>query len=171
VSGVDISQGMVRRATDLNTDKPNCRFLHNPAPDLAAIATASQDLVFSHIALQHIPDPDVILRYVRDFVRVARPDGVIVFQLLSRIPFKMRIQPRRRLYHLLRVMGFAPAMLYQRLGLTPMTVNCVPEAQVIRVIAEAGGEVLKVKPDLSAGPNIESRIYWARPAPKGVTTP
>ena len=160
VTGVDISAGMIKRAEELNADRPNCRFLHNPVRDLSAIPSDSQDLVFSHIALQHIPDASAILAYIREFVRVGRPDGIVVFQLLSGIPMRMRLQPRRRLYHLLRGVGFAPGTLYRRFGLTPMTVNCVPEAEVVATATGAGGNVVKIKPDTSAGPGIESRVYW-----------
>jgi SAM-dependent methyltransferase len=82
VTGVDVARAMIRGATRANVHGATCRFVLNRHPDLRQFRDASFDLVHSCIVLQHMP-PDVSLEYVREFFRVARPGGVVVFQLPS----------------------------------------------------------------------------------------
>ena len=80
---LDISEGMVKLARELNEDRPNCRFLVNAAPDLGRLETESFDLVYSSLVLQHMPSVEVVEAYVSEFLRILRPEGLAVFQALS----------------------------------------------------------------------------------------
>lgn len=82
VIGIDVSASMIAAARRLNADIANIEFRENAAADLAAIADASVDFVFSHITLQHIPTP-LALGYVEEFLRVLAPGGVAVFQFVD----------------------------------------------------------------------------------------
>jgi SAM-dependent methyltransferase len=159
--GVDISASMVARAGELNADRPNSRFVVNTDDHLRQFADASFDLVFSSIVLQHVPGRETILRYVADFARILRPGGVMAFQLPSHIPLRRRIQPRRRLYGLLRSVGVKADVLYNSLGLMPMRMSAIPEAVVTKTLEANGMRMAKVVEDRSAGPEIESRMYFA----------
>lgn len=159
--GVDVSPSMVRRAREMNADLPNCRFLVNAEDRLSQLPDGAYDLVYSSIVLQHVPGKQAILGYVREFVRVLRPGGLVAFQLPARIPWKRRIQPRRRLFAVLRTLGLPIEFLYGRLGLYPMRMGAVPEAEVVRALESAGARVAAVRPDASAGPEVESRMYFA----------
>jgi SAM-dependent methyltransferase len=82
VVGVDISPTMVAEARELNQHGERCTYLVNARPDLALIESASVDLVYSHIVLQHVPT--VMARsYVREFARVLRPGGAAMFTMPS----------------------------------------------------------------------------------------
>ena len=82
VIGVDVSASMIAAARELNADATNVEFIENATPHLGGIADASVDLVFSHITLQHIPEP-LSIGYVEEFFRVLAPGGVAVFQFVA----------------------------------------------------------------------------------------
>jgi ubiquinone/menaquinone biosynthesis C-methylase UbiE len=87
---------MIRRAGELNADIGNCEFRVNREADLNCFDDSTFDMVYSFIVLQHVPGRWRIERYIEEFVRVLRPRGLLVFQLPSAIPWRHRIQPRRR---------------------------------------------------------------------------
>jgi len=80
VLGVDVSDEMVRQATDLNRDKPNLRFVVNARDDLRAFEGGSFDFVLSDIVLQHVHTAES-RRYVSEFIRLLGDSGIAVFQL------------------------------------------------------------------------------------------
>jgi SAM-dependent methyltransferase len=80
VTGVDVAKSMVRSARHYNAYGSRCRFLVNASPDLRQFPDHSFDLVHSCIVLQHLP-PEMALGYIAEFLRVARPGGVVVFQV------------------------------------------------------------------------------------------
>lgn len=159
--GVDISESMVSRARELNAGIRNCRFHVNPRPDLQLFESESFDFIFSTIVLQHVPTRLGIERYIAEFVRLLRPGGVMAFQLPSYIPWRRRIQPRRRLYEWLRTVGVPGEVLYGRFGLMPIPMSFVPEAEIVALLEREGAEVVDVVAEQSAGPEIESRLYIA----------
>lgn len=82
VDGVDIAASMVELARQRNRHGPRCRYHVNERADLELFDDDTFDVAHSCITLQHIP-PDASLAYVREFVRVTRPGGAVVFQLPS----------------------------------------------------------------------------------------
>ena len=109
--GVDISQPMIDQAREYNRMLGNCTFVLNDRADLSAFPPAAFDFVYSNIALQHIQHRSAIYVYIRDFVRVLRPDGIAVFQLPSHLRLRNRLQLRPRLYNVLRSVGATPQFL------------------------------------------------------------
>lgn len=135
---------MIERAEALNRDVPNCTFMVNAADDLAVFEDESFDLVCSYLVLQHLPTRGQIFRYVSEFVRVLRPDGLLAFQLLSRISPLDRLDLRRRAYASLRAVGLPGSLLYRRLGLSPIRTQFVPAADMVPFIQARGGHCLEV---------------------------
>jgi SAM-dependent methyltransferase len=161
VVGVDISAVMVDEARRLNAAFPACEFLVNTS-DLGQLATDSFDFVYSSIALQHVPSVREIDRYVTEFLRVAHPDGLVVFGIPSRIPFPWSLQPRRRVYALLRRLGVSESWMLRRTPLTPMRMTQMPEAEVRRLLEREGATVLDTEP-IDEGP-VRALRYYVRPA-------
>lgn len=157
--GVDIADTMVRAAQELNADVPACSFAVNDGDGLA-FADASFDLVYSNIVLQHQPSRRAAERYIAEFVRVLKPDGLAVFQVPHRIPLIFRLQPHRRLYSLLHALGVPKETLYRRLKLAPIRMGAVPELRVRATVTAAGGKVLAVDHDTNSGPHVDSRTYY-----------
>lgn len=160
--GVDISTPMIEKARELNADLgPRCSFWVNATDDLRRFESDSFDFVYSRLVLQHLPRRRLIRSYLAEFVRVLRPGGLLAFQLPSRLPLRVRIQPHRRVYGVLRALGFSSEYLLNRLGLSPMALTPLPEAEVRRVLERHGARVVRADPDDSAGPRVESRMYFA----------
>ena len=160
--GLDISEGMVEQARRLNENVPACEFRVNAAPDLGTLDGGSFDLVYSSIVLQHLPSAREIEGYVGEFLRVVRPDGVVVFGIPRHIPFPWSLQPRRRVYAALRRVGVSEPWMLRRTPLTPMRMTVVPEEDVRALLARHGAEVLHTEP-IDEGP-VRALRYYARPA-------
>jgi SAM-dependent methyltransferase len=79
VTGVDISPEMVQRARQLVPDA-RVSFLIGDGASLSGVEDGSADLVLSFTVFQHIPDVEVIERYIGEAGRVLRPGGLFVFQ-------------------------------------------------------------------------------------------
>lgn len=159
--GVDIAEGMIARAAELNADRPGCRFSVNAHPDLRSFESGSFDLAFASIVLQHMPTRRIAETYIQELVRVTRGDGLLIFQMPLHLPLKNRVQPRRRLYSALRRAGVGERRLY-RAGLTPMRMIALDEARVRRVVEEAGGRVVLTEPS-AAAPPYPSLVYYVVP--------
>ena len=141
--GVDISASMVERARALNDKFGNCEFLVNDRPDLSRFGDGEFDAVVSFIVLQHMPDRDLIHRYLGEFARVLAPGGLIAFQLPSEMPLIYRVLWRKRLYRLARALGMSVERAH-RLGLDNMTMQALPVEVTRRTLEGAGCEVLRV---------------------------
>jgi SAM-dependent methyltransferase len=158
--GVDVSRVMVERAKQLNADVEGCSFVLNTDDDLGRFGDASFDLVYSSIVLQHLPGPAAVAAWLHELVRVTRPDGLLLFQLPSSLPLALRLQPRRTLYRVLRRLGASPAFLYWRLGLHAMRMTAMPAEQVVAVVEDAGGEVLRMEQELDPRFPVPGGVYY-----------
>jgi len=78
--GVDIAPSMIELARQYNTHGGRCSYLLNAYDDLRDVSGDSFDLVYSNIVLQHM-EPRYSTTYIREFVRVMRPGGLVVFQI------------------------------------------------------------------------------------------
>lgn len=145
--GLDVSERMIEQARRLNADVRNCRFELNAAPDLRRLEPDSFDLVYSRIVLQHLRRREDVRRYIGEFLRVVRPEGLVVFQLPDAVPWRHRVHLRRRLYALLRGAGLSKRWLHERLGLSPIRVIGLPQEKVSRLVEEHGGVVARAEPD------------------------
>jgi ubiquinone/menaquinone biosynthesis C-methylase UbiE len=130
--GVDISEGMVHGAQQLNADVRGASFVINAAEDLRCFGDQSFDLVYSVIVLQHVPDRAAIEGYISEFCRVLRPGGLAVFQLPSHIP---------KVYRL----GVGAAFLYNRLRLMPIAMSSMSDRDVVALVTSRGARVLHVE--------------------------
>jgi len=158
-TGVDISERMLEHARRLNADCANCRFVVNRSSDLALFADDAFDFVLSFVVLQHVASAQAALLYISEFVRVACPGGLVVFQLPSTLSARNRVQLRRRAYGLLRAVRVPPDVLQRRLRLNPMRMIGVSEHDVRRAVEAGGGVVARADPDQLA-PGIPGFRYF-----------
>jgi len=82
VHGVDVSAPMVKKANEFNRYPDLCTYHLNPRPDLQLFPSNHFDFIYSNIVLQHI-EPENSLEYIREFFRIIKPDGTVVFQVLK----------------------------------------------------------------------------------------
>ncbi|TMB93176.1 MAG: class I SAM-dependent methyltransferase [Chloroflexi bacterium] len=80
VDGVDISPSMIALAERLNQRPDRCHYHLNDRDDLRHFEDQTFDLVYSSITLQHV-GPANARSYLKEFIRVLVPGGVLVFQL------------------------------------------------------------------------------------------
>lgn len=145
--GVDISEQMINEAKRLNSSITSCVFIANKEPNLNIFPDEFFDFVLSRLVLQHIPKRDWILSSISDFIRVLAKDGLLIFQLPTHIPLRNRLQLRRRIYHLLKRVGFDKTLLYHFLGLNPIGMNSISEKLIFKHVREQGARLLWCDPD------------------------
>jgi SAM-dependent methyltransferase len=160
--GVDVSERMVALAAEFNADRPNCRFVVNTAGTLEQFESGSFDFICSSFVLQHLPDREMALGFIAEWMRLLAPGGLLIFQLPYLIPARHRLQLRRRLYRALRWLGVEPELLYRKAGLTPMRMNAVPEKTVRDFVSRHGGEVASTEPADDPAGSQRSLYYYVR---------
>jgi ubiquinone/menaquinone biosynthesis C-methylase UbiE len=147
VVGLDIAQTMLDRAKSL-VNATNIEWVLNTKSDLQIFSNATFDFVYSNIVLQHMP-VTLSLEYISEFLRVSRPNALIVFQLPEAAPWKWSrrvdvllapIVPR-----VLRpLLQFYRRLKYARLD--PQLVDSFPE----RLIEMHGASVARVRHTIRA---------------------
>lgn len=160
--GVDISQEMVARATEIGAETPNLEYVVNTAADLTLLGDRLFDLVWCRLVLQHQPSRAHALRYVTELMRVLAPGGLLYLQMPVAIPLVRRLEPRRRAYALLRRLGVSERALYERLKLHPVRMTAVPEHLLERTIVEGGGRVAHRIRDRHASRVVDLTLFVTR---------
>ncbi len=83
VVGIDIAPSMVKLAKQYNRFGARCIYYVNGADDLRLFSDQEFHFIYSNIVLQHMR-PDYSKSYIKEFLRVLKPQGVLIFQLPSR---------------------------------------------------------------------------------------
>ena len=142
--GVDVSERMLEHARRLNADKPNLTFANGERPPSDPF-----DLVVANLVLQHLPSKALARVYIARLIEAARSDGLVVFQLPTKLRLARRLQPRRRLYKPLRN-RVGPHRLHAA-GLHPVRLIALPEADVRATVETAGAAVAHTEDAAGAG--------------------
>jgi ubiquinone/menaquinone biosynthesis C-methylase UbiE len=141
VTGVDIAPSMIEQAGRHNRRPDRCSYLLNTEDNLAVLSENSFDLVLSNITLQHMP-PRYIRRYLREFVRVLRPGGLLVFQL----PDSYR---RAHVGVTSSIYTFVTRRILRMP--TVMEMYGIRRSRVERLLEERGARMLHIEEDRAAG--------------------
>jgi ubiquinone/menaquinone biosynthesis C-methylase UbiE len=160
VHGVDISPSMVETARKLNR-YPDRGFFHvNVSDDLRIFDDHTFDFVLTLITLQHVPRK-YALGYVAEFVRVLKPSGVLVFQVLD-----SRKGQREASAGLSCEDVDSSVQEGDPGGHEPvMIMSGVPRADVIRTLHNAGARLLDCVEDQCGGEEWLSYRYCATKEP------
>jgi ubiquinone/menaquinone biosynthesis C-methylase UbiE len=156
VDGVDISASMIELAGKLNQFPERCRYHLNTASDLKMFDDSAFDVVYSNITLQHVGAVYAKI-YLREFIRVLRPGGLMIFQL-----------PGRKTGKRSRVLPFVPSVViafYRRMRYKnhpAASMNGIPREEVVPFLESMGAEVLDVEANQAAGDGWESFRYSCR---------
>lgn len=81
VVAIDISKNMLKNAVINNQTIKNILFIHYNDAQITFIKESSIDLIVSIITFQHIP-PQIQVKYLQDFSRILRREGLIYVQLV-----------------------------------------------------------------------------------------
>lgn len=80
--GVDIAPSMIESARKYNRYGDRCKYYVNDSADLSLFEDNHFDFIYSKIVLQHIK-PEYSKNYIKEFVRVLSPGGLLLFQVPS----------------------------------------------------------------------------------------
>jgi SAM-dependent methyltransferase len=146
--GVDVSPTMIDLAIKYNRFPAVCHYRVNVASDLRLFQNDQFDFIYSNCVLQHMA-PLLALSYVKEFVRVLRPGGTVVFQVpdllggpklgVLRVTHRAAalLAPRRRFR---RLIGANVARQTGR----EMKMFTIPQAVVEETLAASGAQVRQV---------------------------
>src|SRR5262245_48202485 len=150
--GIDVAKSMIDVARRYNRN-PSCRYVVNRDPDLRLVNSSTFDFVHSCLALQHIP-PDVTIRYIEEFFRVAKPGGLVVFQLAAERLSEEAITERYRLPDTAYSVGLSVLD-------TPTLLRPGQPATVRLTVTNEGPHTLAH--DIPSGVHITIANHWLRP--------
>jgi|HubBroStandDraft_5_1064220.scaffolds.fasta_scaffold241856_1 ubiquinone/menaquinone biosynthesis C-methylase UbiE len=139
-TGIDVSDKMVGLAKKYNADRPQCEFIASSAEKLP-FPDKNFDFVFTVLVLQHLPSKAMILNYISEFIRVVKDGGVVVFQVPNEVPWRRRIQGRRRLWSLLAGLGVSQDWLYKKAQLAPIVMNGISSKKIEAFVGSQGAQV------------------------------
>jgi SAM-dependent methyltransferase len=152
-TGIDISQHMIEKARTLN-HSPNCSYITGAAFALPFI-DASFTFVYSNIVLQHML-PEYAQAYLREFVRVLVPGGVLVFGVQDAFrvrnlnSFSIRLRQRLRLRSRIReTFGHSAP---------DMQMHCLPEPLIRRAIGAA--KIVDIQFTNTAEKDFNGRLFY-----------
>lgn len=114
--GIDISKSMLRRAVALNPHT-NCEIVLNDS-DWLTFPSGQFDLIYTALALQHVPAQESIRSYIAEFGRVLKTGGLLVVQLPNHVPLRRRLQACPRIYAWFRSAGLSERLLTEDWALT-----------------------------------------------------
>jgi len=118
-------------------------FLLNQNDSLRLFRDDFFDFIYSNIVLQHQPTKEIARTYIREFVRVVKPKGTVVFQVPYKLSLRHSLQPRRRLYSFLKGCGWSAEFLYNDMHLHPMRTISLPPDDVKAAVLDAGGRMVR----------------------------
>jgi ubiquinone/menaquinone biosynthesis C-methylase UbiE len=151
VCGVDISSSMIEHAKSYNQWGDRCQYFVNTSDDLALFDSDYFDFIYSTITLQHIP-PRYAKSYIREFLRVTCPQGLLVFQIPS----------QARTLHLERLKFLVANTRRRVIGQPIMHMFSIPRNEVASLVQQAGGELVDIVARQACGDGWESFDYWVR---------
>jgi SAM-dependent methyltransferase len=82
--GVDIAPSMIESANKYNRYGNKCNYYVNDSDNLSLFEDNYFDFIYSKIVLQHIK-PEYSRNYIKEFLRVLAPGGLLVFQAPSEL--------------------------------------------------------------------------------------
>jgi SAM-dependent methyltransferase len=87
-TGVDIAPSMIEQARELNRHGQRCKYVVNESDNLKIFQSDYFDFIYSLTVLQHI-NPQYSRHYLKEFLRVLVPDGILIVQIPNKIRGKM----------------------------------------------------------------------------------
>ena len=180
VYGVDISPSMLKLAHKHNRYGSKCQYYLNDTDNLNLFQDDHFDLIYSNITLQHMK-PTYSQKYIKEFLRVLSPQGLLIFQLPSEPKTEAnksnkssknqnKIDSIRQ--RIRQIIPLALLDLYRQIRYgqniskrASMEMYGIRKDEVIRLIQEVENvELVNIKPNQSAGNRWISFQYWIRKA-------
>ena len=159
VDGVDISQVMIDKANIFNRFDDKCVYHLIDSDNLAIFPESSFDLIYSRLVLMHIP-PKMIRNYLKEFVRILRPGGVLVFQIpTGPINPILRIAPQGLIDWGFNVSRNIYRMISKE-SQDGWEMHWMPRTKVDKILRKGGGKLLWTEPDDVVEGKLETLDYF-----------
>jgi len=157
VVGIDISSSMIDKARTMNQQFPQCHFYKMGLEEMSQLPAQSFDFILSLLVLQHMPQR-FAYRYIQEFLRLAKPGAVIIFQAPTHRVLTARNLLRSIVPHSclrMRRQLLSPEMPY-----IPM--YGLGRENVVTMLESCQAELLDLCWDDLAGPDWHSMTYYCR---------
>ncbi|MEO0142758.1 MAG: class I SAM-dependent methyltransferase [candidate division WOR-3 bacterium] len=155
--GVDISFKMLKLAQQYNRYPERCLYILNCSPDLKIFKDNTFDLIYSNIVFQHL-EQKFTLAYIREFIRILKKRGLIIFQVTTGI-IGLGNKLRRALNYLLpqTIRQIYKKIKYKTWAIKDM--YCINEKFLNNFIKAIGGDIIDVVDDYSSMPRYRGKRY------------
>ncbi len=180
--GVDIAPAMIEGARAFNKHSNRCHYHVNESDDLQLFNNNTFNFIYTVIVLQHM-QPQYSRKYIKEFLRVLAPGGLLTFQLPSELavpseqlsgksktlpPASKRpshlLHPFRNLYQRgkNRLRPPRPKSVESKQGpFKPrMEMYAIPKEEIIALVEQSGCVVKHLQQDQWAGPAWVSYTYY-----------
>lgn len=168
VYGVDIAPSMIELARKYNRQGEKCKYYLNETNDLKLFPDNNFDFIYSNITLQHM-EPRYSQKYIKEFIRVLAPQGLLIFQLPSK-PIHLTERLRLQIKHILptalldlyRKKKYIEQPIMEMYGMKREKVVKLLEdngAKIFNIIQDNGARILDKIQDKNATPTWISFIY------------
>lgn len=169
VYGVDIAPSMIELAEKYNNLGDKCKYYLNESGDLELFNDNSFNFIYSSLTLLHMK-PKYSKNYIREFLRILVPDGVLIFHLPSE-----RIKSNATFKKILR--HVVPARLlesafYWRIHLKSMLdkeprmdVYSIEKREIVSLLKENGTKIVDIRQDQNNGSSWVSLRYCVMKEP------
>lgn len=151
VDGIDIAPSMIEHARQYNQHGDKCTYYLNETTDLTLFGDNTFDFIYSNITLQHM-EPRYAKQYIREFIRVLSPQGLLVFQLPSILEGaappteKIMLKIKRGMGKVIR--SAVPATLLQLIHMEPIS-ECygIEQEELKHFLKSNGGKIVDITHD------------------------
>jgi ubiquinone/menaquinone biosynthesis C-methylase UbiE len=177
VCGVDIAPSMVKLARKYNRHSDRCKYYLNEADNLKLFPGDSFDFIYTIIVLQHML-PSYARSYIKEFLRVLTPGGILMFQLPSeKTPQPTRYEPQPSqtepedsnklmtgIKQFIKRLTPGPLIRWyikvRYADKSPvMEMHCIKREEVVSLLKENDAEILDIMDDQASGPSYVSFRY------------
>jgi len=157
--GVDIARSMIDMANKFNQFGEKCQYFLNTQDNLALFPNDNFDLIYTNIVLQHM-EPVYSKKYIREFIRILKPDGILVFQ----IPSEQKKAREAGLKGIVK--SILPAVVVDLLrkvrdmGEPKMEMHPISQNEIKVFLKEQNARLIHIEPFESAGASWNSYRYY-----------
>jgi SAM-dependent methyltransferase len=143
VVGVDIAPSMIALAGARNLQGSKCSYVALDSGDLSVFHTSSFDFIYSVLVLQHMPVA-FAERYIQEFFRVLKSDGVVVFQIPDIGGDVNMLRARARALVPTPLLSFYRSLRYGDSAKIKTETNMLARSRVEQLISDNGGTLVHV---------------------------
>ncbi len=153
VYGVDIAPSMIELARKYNRYGNKCNFYLNETNNLDLFPDNYFDFICSILTLQHMT-PYFFKNYIKEFLRVLAPHGLLIFQLPTE-----RSELRKMIKHFVprQLLDLYRKMRYGKQSL--MEMHGMDKGEVVKFLTENNAKIVDIREDMRKSKNWISYIY------------